>query len=158
MLNVIDLFCGVGGMSKGLTDAGLNVIAGVDIWDKAINNYKKNFEHQAICEDLTKLPPEKFNLLYNKENKIVDLIVGGPPCQGFSIAGKRDTKDPRNSLFMEYLKYLNYFKPKAFIMENVIGILSMKTENNEKVIDIIMAKLNFMRVILKFHKIGEEQL
>jgi len=142
MLNVIDLFCGVGGMSKGLTDAGLNVIAGVDIWDKAINNYKKNFEHQAICEDLTKLPPEKFNLLYNKENKIVDLIVGGPPCQGFSIAGKRDTKDPRNSLFMEYLKYLNYFKPKAFIMENVIGILSMKTENNEKVIDIIMAKLN----------------
>jgi DNA (cytosine-5)-methyltransferase 1 len=141
-INVIDLFCGCGGMSKGLTDAGLNIIAGIDVWDKAINSYKKNFHHQAICEDLTKLPPEKFNDMYNKENKNVDLIVGGPPCQGFSIAGKRDTKDPRNSLFMEYAKYINYFNPKAFIMENVIGILSMKTDKNEKVIDIILSQLN----------------
>jgi DNA (cytosine-5)-methyltransferase 1 len=141
-LNVIDLFCGCGGMSKGLTDAGLNVIAGIDIWDKAINSYKKNFHHEAICEDLTKLPPEKFNELYNKGNIKIDLIVGGPPCQGFSIAGKRDTKDPRNSLFMEYVKYIDYFNPKAFIMENVIGILSMKTEKNEKVIDIILSLLN----------------
>lgn len=141
-LNAIDLFCGCGGMSKGLTDAGINIIAGIDIWDKAIDNYKKNFHHLAICEDLTKLSPESFNNLYNKQNKTIDLIVGGPPCQGFSIAGKRDTKDPRNSLFMEYVKYLNYFKPKSFIMENVIGILSMKTEKNEKVIDIILSQLN----------------
>ena len=137
-MNAIDLFCGCGGMSKGLSDAGINIIAGIDIWEKAINNYKKNFNHIAICQDLTKLPPEEFNLLYNKQNLTVDLITGGPPCQGFSIAGKRDIKDPRNSLFMEYVKYLNYFKPKAFIMENVIGILSMKTEQNEKCIDIIM--------------------
>jgi DNA (cytosine-5)-methyltransferase 1 len=141
-INVIDLFCGCGGMSKGLTDAGLNIIAGIDIWDKAINSYKKNFDHQAICEDLTKLPPEEFDNLYNKENKNIDLIVGGPPCQGFSIAGKRDIKDPRNSLFMEYVKYINYFHPKTFIMENVIGILSMKTDKNEKVIDIILSLLN----------------
>lgn len=141
-LNVIDLFCGCGGMTKGLTDAGLNIIAGIDIWDKAINSYKQNFHHQAICEDITKLPPETFQTLYNKENKVVDIIVGGPPCQGFSIAGKRDKKDPRNSLFMEYVKYINYFNPKAFIMENVIGILSMKTDNNEKVIDIILSQLN----------------
>jgi len=79
-INVIDLFCGCGGMSKGLTDAGLNIIAGIDIWDKAINSYKQNYHHTAICEDLTKLPPEKFNTLYNRDNKIVDLIVGGPPC------------------------------------------------------------------------------
>ena len=52
-LNVIDLFCGCGGMSKGLTDAGLNIIAGIDIWDKAIQSYNKNFEHKAYCEDLT---------------------------------------------------------------------------------------------------------
>ena len=96
-LKVLDLFCGCGGMSKGLTDAGLNIIAGVDIWDKAINSYEKNFHHQAICEDLTKLPPEKFNTLYNNANLPIDLIVGGPPCQGFSIAGKRDTKDPKNN-------------------------------------------------------------
>lgn len=152
-INVIDLFCGCGGMSKGLTDAGLNIIAGIDIWDKAIRSYEKNFDHQAICEDLTKLPPESFDKLYNKEKHIIDLIVGGPPCQGFSIAGKRDTKDPRNSLFMEYVKYINYFNPKAFIMENVIGILSMKTGNNEMVIDIILSLLstNYNCVVTKLY-------
>ena len=141
-LNVIDLFCGCGGMSKGLTDAGLNVIAGIDIWDKAVESYNKNYHHKAYCADLTQLPPEKFNELYNKENKIVDILVGGPPCQSFSIAGKRDKNDPRNALFMEYVKYLDYFKPKAFIMENVIGMLSKKTANGENVIDIIMEQLN----------------
>lgn len=141
-LNVIDLFCGCGGMSKGLTDAGLNVIAGIDIWDKAVESYNKNALHKAYCADLTQLPPEKFNELYNKEHKNVDIIVGGPPCQSFSIAGKRDKNDPRNTLFMEYVKYLDYFKPKAFIMENVIGMLSKKTENDENVIDIIMEQLN----------------
>jgi DNA (cytosine-5)-methyltransferase 1 len=141
-LNVIDLFCGCGGMSKGLIDAGLNIIAGIDIWDKAVESYNKNHEHKAYCEDLTKLSPEKFNELYNKENKKIDVIVGGPPCQSFSIAGKRDKNDPRNALFMEYVKYLDYFKPKAFIMENVIGMLSKKTEDGENVIDIIMELLN----------------
>lgn len=141
-LNVIDLFCGCGGMSKGLTDAGLNIIAGIDIWDKAVENYNKNFEHKAYCEDLTKLSPDKFNELYNKENKTIDIIVGGPPCQSYSIAGKRDKNDPRNALFMEYVKYLDYFKPKAFIMENVIGMLSKKTEIGENVINIIMEELN----------------
>ena len=141
-MNVIDLFCGCGGMSKGLTESGLHIIAGIDIWDKAVESYNYNFEHNAYCHDLTELPPEKFNELYNKENKQIDILVGGPPCQSYSIAGKRDKNDPRNALFMEYIKYLNYFKPKAFIMENVIGILSKKTENNEKVIDIIMTQLS----------------
>jgi DNA-cytosine methyltransferase len=79
-LNVIDLFCGCGGMTKGLSDAGLHVIAGIDIWDKAVENYNKNFTHKAYCEDLTQLPPEKFNELYNKEGLSVDVLVGGPPC------------------------------------------------------------------------------
>lgn len=140
-LNVLDLFCGCGGMSKGLTDAGLNVVAGIDIWDKAVANYNKNFEHKAYCEDLTALPPEKFNQLYNADNKRIDILVGGPPCQSFSIAGKRDKNDPRNALFMEYVKYLDFFKPKAFLMENVIGMLSKKTAAGEKVIDIIMHHL-----------------
>jgi len=141
-LNVIDLFCGCGGMTKGLTDSGLNVIAGIDIWDKAVESYNRNYNHKAYCADLTQLSPEKFNDLYNKNNKNIDILVGGPPCQSFSIAGKRDTNDPRNALFMEYVKYLDYFKPKAFIMENVIGMLSKKTANGENVIDIIMEQLN----------------
>jgi DNA-cytosine methyltransferase len=152
-LNVLDLFCGCGGMSKGLTDAGLNVIAGIDIWNKAVESYNKNFHHKAYCADLTQLPPEKFNELYNKENKTVDLLVGGPPCQSFSIAGKRDKNDPRNALFMEYVKYLDYFKPKAFLMENVIGMLSKKTEKGEKVIDIIMEQLsqNYNCIVTKLY-------
>ena len=139
---VLDLFCGCGGMSKGLEDAGLNIIAGLDIWDKAIDSYKKNFNHLAVCEDISKLTPEVFDTKYGIGKDNIDLMVGGPPCQGFSIAGKRDIKDPRNSLFMEYVKYLNYFNPKTFIMENVMGILSMKNSSNIKVIDIIMEELN----------------
>jgi DNA (cytosine-5)-methyltransferase 1 len=135
-INVIDLFCGCGGMTTGLVDAGLNVIAGIDVWDKAIESYESNHDHLSICADLTKLSPQDFKRKYNIDSDI-DVVVGGPPCQGFSIAGKRDKNDPRNSLFMEYYKYIDFFKPKAFIMENVIGILSMKTEKGEKVIDII---------------------
>lgn len=141
-LNVIDLFCGCGGFSKGLSDAGLNIIAGIDIWEQAVNNYNKNFLHKAYCEDLTKLTPEKFNEMYNKNNQNIDVIVGGPPCQSFSMAGKRDKTDPRNSLFIEYVKYLDYFKPNAFVMENVMGILSKRTIDNTKIIDIIMNDLN----------------
>jgi DNA (cytosine-5)-methyltransferase 1 len=140
-------------MSKGLTDAGLNIIAGIDIWDKAINNYKKNYHHKAICADLTKFPPDLFCKTHDVNQKSIDIIVGGPPCQSFSMAGRRDKNDPRNSLFMEFVKYLEYFNPKGFIMENVIGILSKKTESNEKVIDIIMTQLtkNYNCVICKLY-------
>jgi len=137
--NVLDLFCGCGGMTKGLVDAKLNVIAGIDHWDVAIKSYSENFDHMAICEDLTTLSPKKFQKRYNTDNKKIHIIVGGPPCQGFSNAGKRDKTDPRNSLFMEFVKYVEYFYPKAFIIENVIGILSMKNQKNEKIIDIIMS-------------------
>ena len=139
--NVLDLFCGCGGMSYGLKAAGLNIVRGIDIWDIAINSYNKNnidnnLNHHGICANLVNIDPSTLNI------NNIDIIVGGPPCQGFSISGKRDSKDPRNSLFMEYVRFLNYFNPKAFIMENVIGILSAKTINNEKVIDIIMSNLN----------------
>lgn len=136
--NVLDLFCGCGGMTQGLKK-NLNIICGIDIWDRAIESYSKNHNHLALCEDLMEFSPDKLDKLLNKK---IDIIVGGPPCQGFSMAGKRDINDPRNSLFMEFYKYLTYFKPKAFIMENVMGILSMKTKKNIKVIDIIMEKLN----------------
>lgn len=79
-LNVIDLFCGCGGMSKGLSDAGMNIIGGIDVWDKAIKSYTMNFEHNAICKDLTTFPPEIFDELYNKSKLEIDLLVGGPPC------------------------------------------------------------------------------
>lgn len=151
--NALDLFCGCGGMSKGLYDAGINIIAGIDIWDKAIDSYKSNYDHLSICANLRELSPEKFCETYNISKNDVDILTGGPPCQGFSIAGKRDKKDPRNSLFMEFVKYLNYFNPQVFIMENVIGILSMKTETNVKVIDIIIEELgkNYNTIVMKLY-------
>lgn len=138
-INVLDLFCGCGGFTKGLEDAGLNVIAGIDHWNPAVESYKKNFDHICLEKDLTTYTPEKFS--EETGIKDIDLLVGGPPCQGFSMAGKRDKKDPRNSLFMEYVKYLNYFKPKMFIMENVRGILSMKTSDGTYVKELILNEL-----------------
>lgn len=139
-IKVIDLFCGCGGFSKGLQDSGCNVLGGIDIWDKATQTYLQNLNHPSFCKDLKKYPPTQFT--EDSGIKDVDVIVGGPPCQGFSMAGKRQSNDPRNSLFMEFVKYLDYFKPKAFVMENVVGILSMKTETGEKVLDIILQHLS----------------
>lgn len=78
--NVIDLFCGCGGMTKGLTDAGLHVIAGIDIWQTAIDTYARNFSHNAVCADLTKLAPEDFQKIVGIEKNAIDIIVGSPPC------------------------------------------------------------------------------
>lgn len=134
-MKVLDLFCGAGGFSQGFKKAGFDIVAGIDIWDKAIETYKKNHEHLALCKDLTVYTPSKLVKEYNIKD--IDVIIGGPPCQGFSNAGKRDIKDPRNSLFMEFKKYLDHFSPKMFIMENVMGILSMKNQKGDKCIDII---------------------
>jgi DNA (cytosine-5)-methyltransferase 1 len=127
-------------MSHGLKKSGLNVIAGIDIWQTAIDSYSENFDHLAVCADLTKLSPEEFKNTYNIPS--VDIITGSPPCTTFSMAGKRDNTDSRNDLFQEYVKYINYFKPKAIIMENVMGMLSMKNVDGEKYIDIIINELS----------------
>lgn len=152
-MNALDLFCGCGGMSKGLEDAGINVLFGIDSNKSAIDNYNKNFNHLGVCADLSQLSPYDFNATYNIKNAQIDIIVGGPPCQGFSIAGKRDVMDPRNSLFMEFVRYLDYFNPKCFIIENVMGILSMKNSSNEPVIDIILRQLekNYVCVVNKLY-------
>jgi len=151
-INAIDLFCGCGGMTSGLVKSGINVIAGIDIWPTAIETYKNNHKHLAICDDLAILTPEKFKMKYNIQINI-DLLVGSPPCQAFSIAGKRKKDDVRNLLYIEYCKYLDYFKPKVFLMENVIGMLSMKNENGDKMIDIIMDQLgkNYNCIINKLY-------
>ena len=141
VMNVLDLFCGAGGFTSGIKQVtSVTVLAGIDVWDTAIKTYGKNNNHLALCKDLKTYGPEQFSV----ENGIsdIDIIVGGPPCQGFSNAGKRSVNDPRNSLFMEFVKYINYFKPKAFIMENVMGILSMKKEDGSKCIDTILEILS----------------
>lgn len=157
-MNVLDLFCGAGGFTNGIKNAGLNVIAGIDYWDVAIETYKKNNDHIGLCKDLTSYKPEMFEKEHNTDEKgyrinQIDVIIGGPPCQGHSMAGRRDNKDPRNSLFMEFYKYVKYYNPKVFMMENVMGILSSKNEKGEKSIDIIMGYLgeNYNCIITKLY-------
>lgn len=152
MPSVLDLFCGAGGLSRGLQDAGFHILAGVDNWNVAIETYKKNNSHLAVCADLSKLSAKEFEKTY-KISK-VDVIVGGPPCQGFSNAGKRDKNDPRNSLFMNYVEYLNHYLPKVFLFENVMGLLTMRFgEDNKLAIDVILEHLgeNYDCVVNKLY-------
>lgn len=122
--NVVDLFCGCGGLSLGFEQEGFNVLVGIDVWQDALDTYKFNrSEDFTLCADLTTLSPS--DIRDRIGDKSVDVIIGGPPCQGFSVAGKRIIDDVRNTLYKRFVSFVEYFKPKAFVMENVPNILSM---------------------------------
>ena len=123
-LNIIDLFCGCGGLSLGFESAGFNVLLGIDMWEDALVTYRHNHKNgNTLCADLATLPVEEVDKAINHEK--VDVIIGGPPCQGFSIAGKRIVDDERNKLYKSFVRMVAYFKPKAFVLENVPNILSI---------------------------------
>ena len=122
--NVIDLFCGCGGLSLGFEKAGFNVLLGIDIWEDALKTYRHNHKNpNTLCGDLSMLVPDDIEGMINHEK--VDVIVGGPPCQGFSVAGKRIVEDKRNELYKSFVRMVAHFKPKAFVLENVPNILSL---------------------------------
>ncbi len=134
--NVIDLFCGAGGLSCGFKQAGFNILLGIDNDEIAIKTFKANHpESKTICEDISKITKE--DIIQKIGKKRVDIIIGGPPCQGFSMAGNRDPNDSRNELVKHFLKIVGQVKPKFFIIENVPGLLSMKTKEGESVLGII---------------------
>lgn len=131
-LTYVDLFSGCGGFSLGLEWAGLRCVAAIDFNKEAIKTFKENHPlvAHALVKDLTAFRPELLDKLIAPQK--VDLIVGGPPCQGFSKArqvdganhGERLVHDPRRDLYKEFLRYVAYYQPKAFIMENVPGLRS----------------------------------
>ncbi|WP_418302140.1 DNA cytosine methyltransferase [Lysinibacillus fusiformis] len=124
-LNVLDLFCGCGGLSQGFIDAGYNVILGVDFDKPALETYKYNHkESDILLADLSN--DKSFEEIANKVgNRKIDIIIGGPPCQGFSLTGSRDINDTRNTLYLAVVKAVRRFKPKAFLIENVPGIATL---------------------------------
>ena len=123
-LNCIDLFCGCGGLSLGFEKAGFKVLLGIDAWQDAITTFNYNHKNsKGVCADLSRLNPK--DIESNLNGKTVDLIIGGPPCQGFSVAGKRIVDDERNKLYKNFVRFVEYFKPRAFLMENVPNILSI---------------------------------
>ena len=124
---VVDLFCGAGGLSRGFMDAGFDVVLGVDFDDDALRTFEKNHGNaKAMKLDLF----NHDNILEIKKfldkNKIkIDVLVGGPPCQGFSLAGKREEDDKRNLLYSAMVKTARLLKPKVVVLENVPGMLTL---------------------------------
>ncbi|MBR1470035.1 MAG: DNA cytosine methyltransferase [Lachnospiraceae bacterium] len=136
-MNVIDLFAGCGGLSTGFEMAGYKIPLAVEKDEWASETYKKNHKKtKVVTADITQV--QDLDELLPRKNIKIDGIIGGPPCQGFSLSGHRDKKDPRNSLFMEFVRFVRHFKPKFFVMENVTGILSMQTKSGELVKDVIL--------------------
>ncbi len=121
----ISLFAGAGGCSLGFKNAGIDIIAAFDNADAAIATYNMNFGAN-ICQNVD-LESCDFLQLRNKlglQHGELDLIIGGPPCQGFTTAGNRFWDDPRNKLVQNYAQALEVFYPRWFMMENVEGILT----------------------------------
>jgi len=124
-LTVVDLFCGAGGLSLGLSRAGLKVLRAMDHFDSAVLTYRRNLgDHAEVAE----IGPD--TLLPR-----ADLIVGGPPCQGFSSAGQRRAGDHRNTLVSVFAQLIARHKPRAFIFENVEGFLT--AEGGARVLDLL---------------------
>lgn len=138
----IDLFCGAGGCSEGLIQAGFHILFSSDISDMVEVTYKHRHAQLGLIQgkntwferaDIRKLHGDfiskkisELEMFKNKKIPEIDLVIGGPSCQGFSRAGKRDKEDPRNLLFGEYVRVINEVKPKYIVLENVEGFMDMQ--------------------------------
>jgi DNA (cytosine-5)-methyltransferase 1 len=172
VINAIDLFAGAGGLSLGFELAGVNVVAAVEYCGKAVTTYKHNFPgHLTYNDDIKNVKTE--NVIIDLENNGVkkndiDLVIGGPPCPGFSNIGRskiisllRDKKwkfsgrapkewrhqfvqDPRNKLFLEFIRFVKDFEPRGYVMENVPGMLTSKNSTGKAITELI--KQEFDRI------------
>jgi DNA (cytosine-5)-methyltransferase 1 len=132
---VSSFFCGIGGLDLGFEWAGFDVVWASDLNDAAVASYAKNFGRTAIRADL--------NSLQVSEIPEADVIIGGPPCQSFSLVGQRRPDDPRGQLVFRYLEVIKSKRPKAFVMENVPGIEASKI-NGVKLTDLLIQQFSEM--------------
>lgn len=120
----VDLFCGVGGMSLGFEQAGFDIIAAVDFDDINVETHKKNFPKcETVRGDLSTMTGAEIRKETKMGNRQIDLLFGGPPCQGFSLIGKRDSSDPRNKHLQSFARLVDELAPSYFVVENVAGLL-----------------------------------
>lgn len=120
---VLDLFCGCGGISEGYALAGFDIVGGIDFNEYATETFKHNFKKAKVHNvDIMTFPDSQIEEEYGD----VDVIVGGPPCQGFSSANRwqKEMDDPRNKLFFEYIRFVQRIHPKVIMIENVRGLLT----------------------------------
>jgi DNA (cytosine-5)-methyltransferase 1 len=133
-LRAIDLFSGAGGLTLGVERAGFKSVLAADSWEPAALTYRLNFPSTRFIEtDISEI--RGADLLEEAEVDQVDLVVGGPPCQGFSSAGARRESDLRNSLVAEFARIVEEIRPAAVLFENVEGFLT--AEGGDRVIDLI---------------------
>lgn len=157
-MKVIDLFAGVGGMSLGFSQAGFQIVYANE-YDKSIaDSFKKNHPNTIIdSSDIRDIDFEKVFRPF--ENKIT-VVMGGPPCQGFSQKGKRvGLKDERNFMFLQFVKVVNIIKPEFFVLENVPNILSAENGYFKKEIINTFTKLGYdvKAKVLKTENFGVPQ-
>jgi len=127
---IVDLFCGAGGMSLGFKQSGFKIVFANDIEDACIDTYKFNHpevnSESIILGDIQNIAAE---IKKHLNNEVVDVVIGGPPCQGFSEANRqRLIDDPRNRLYREYVEVVDRLQPKFFVMENVTGMKNIATQ------------------------------
>lgn len=121
-MKTIDLFCGCGGMSLGFELAGNEVQAGFDCWDKALEVYQANFAHQTFHYDLSQVTSAADDI----SRLSPEMVIGGPPCQDFSSAGKRNEDNGQGNLTVCFAQIVSYVRPRWFVMENVSTIVRTK--------------------------------
>jgi DNA (cytosine-5)-methyltransferase 1 len=138
----ISFFAGCGGLCYGITAAGFNIVASNELVEDYREIYKQNFPNaRFLSNDIRDISESEIDHLI-EEYPDIDLFAGGPPCQGFSLAGKRDVEDQRNTLFQYYLRIANRVRPKVILMENVRLLTSMKTPEGKFVKDEIIKTFN----------------
>ncbi|RKJ51469.1 DNA cytosine methyltransferase [bacterium 1XD42-8] len=142
-MKVLDLFAGAGGFSLGFQLAGYEIIGAIELDEWAAETFKFNHPNaKVLIGNITSFSDEFILNFFERP----DVILGGPPCQGFSICTKNagDPTDPRNSLFTEMIRFGKLFSPKCIVIENVPNLLKAKTENGDMVIDIIVSELEMI--------------
>lgn len=126
MPTAIDLFCGLGGLSQGFMQAGYHILFANDFEEEQLESYQLNHPDVVVSpKDIKELTSDEILEIAHLQRRQLDVLLGAPPCQGFSTYGQRQLDDPRNQLFREFARILRDLQPRAFVMENVSGLLSM---------------------------------
>ena len=158
--NAIDLFCGCGGLSKGFELAGTKILVGCDKDKNFMETWKNNHKGIAVTGSLTESETKKLIIQTIKKKlkgKKLDIIIGGPPCQGFSTAGWRLDGDDRNKLWNEYLDLVKVIRPKYFLIENVVGLLTSMNKS-KNVVENMKSAFSNIGYNFKYKKIESQFL
>lgn len=142
MIKVVSLFSGGGGLDLGFIWEDYKIIWAIDIDKNAVETYSKNIGSHIIHEDITTIDIKKIPK--------ADIVIGGPPCQAFSLIGKRDVNDIRANLVWKYLEVIKHVSPKAFVFENVQGLLSSVNKEGNKVLDELIEQFKNMGYTLNY--------